>query len=90
MKRKEGGDGGSEEGVVREEGGEVVGVGVGEMEGERGEGGAEEMEPSFGDGGDGGGGGGGGWEVVEYFLEEFIAKNCVHCLEISLGNEFLC
>ncbi|GJU47907.1 Toll/interleukin-1 receptor domain-containing protein [Tanacetum coccineum] len=76
---------GSEEGVVREEGDEVVGVGVGEMEGERGEGGAEEMEPSFGDGGDGGGGGGGGWEimrgemtweVVEYFLEEFIAKNC--------------
>ncbi|GJU94429.1 hypothetical protein Tco_1319185 [Tanacetum coccineum] len=55
---------GSEEGVVREEGGEVVGVGVGEMEGERGEGGAEEMEPSFGDGGDGGGGGGGGWEIM--------------------------
>ncbi|GKC95421.1 hypothetical protein Tco_1160863 [Tanacetum coccineum] len=42
---------GSEEGMVREEGGEVVWVGVW---GERGKGGAEEMEPSFEDGGGGG------------------------------------
>lgn len=44
--------------MVREEGSEVVVVvvwgGEVEGEGEGGEGGAKEMEPSFGDGGDGG------------------------------------
>lgn len=63
---------------MREEGGEEGWGGVvrGEMEGEAGDGGAEEAEPPLGDEGDGGGRS--GREAEEDFFEELVAEDCVH------------